>query len=57
MIDQPPIESAITPLISMLNIGGQIFCRALTRVTVSGAIDEIPRKGPLILAANHASTR
>ena len=55
MSDRPPIESAITPLISMLNIGGQIFCRALTRVTVSGAIDEIPRKGPLIIAANHAS--
>ena len=55
MSDRPPIESAVTPLISMLNIGGQIFCRALTRVTVSGAIDEIPRKGPLIIAANHAS--
>ena len=55
MSDRPPIESAITPLISMLNIGGQIFCRALTRVTVSGAIDEIPRTGPLIIAANHAS--
>ena len=55
MSDRPPIESAITPLISMLNIGGQIFCRALTRVTVSGAIDEIPRNGPLIIAANHAS--
>ena len=55
MSDRPPIESAITPLISMLNIGGQIFCRALTRVTLSGAVDEIPRNGPLIIAANHAS--
>lgn len=55
MSDRPPIESAVTPLISMLNIGGQIFCRALTRVTVSGAIDEIPRNGPVIIAANHTS--
>ena len=28
---------------------------ALTRVRVEGAIDEIPRDGPVIIAANHAS--
>ncbi len=55
MSDGPPIASSITPLIATLNIGGRIFCRALTRVTVVGAIDEIPREGPLIIAANHAS--
>ena len=27
----------------------------MSRITVEGAIDEIPRDGPLILAANHAS--
>ncbi len=27
----------------------------MSRITVEGAIDEIPREGPLILAANHAS--
>jgi 1-acyl-sn-glycerol-3-phosphate acyltransferase len=51
----PPIEDSITPLISTLTFGGRIFARAMSRITVEGAIDEIPREGPLILAANHAS--
>ena len=56
MSDDPaPIESSITPLISTLTLGGRIFGRAMSRITVEGAIDEIPRDGPLILAANHAS--
>jgi 1-acyl-sn-glycerol-3-phosphate acyltransferase len=50
-----PIESSITPLISALTLGGRIFGRAMSRITVEGAIDEIPRDGPLILAANHVS--
>jgi 1-acyl-sn-glycerol-3-phosphate acyltransferase len=50
-----PIDSSITPLISTLTLGGRIFGRAMSRITVEGAIDEIPRDGPLILAANHAS--
>jgi len=53
--DPAPIESSITPLISTLTLGGRIFGRAMSRITVEGAIDEIPRDGPLILAANHAS--
>ena len=56
MSDDPePIESSITPLISTLTFGGRIFARAMSRITVEGAIDEIPRDGPLILTANHAS--
>ena len=56
MSDDPaPIESSITPLISILTLGGRIFGRAMSRITVEGAIDEIPREGPLILSANHAS--
>ena len=51
----PPIEDSITPLISTLTFGGRIFARAMSRITVEGAIDEIPHEGPLILAANHAS--
>src|SRR4029078_4296306 len=50
-----PIDSSITPLISTLTFGGRIFGRAMSRITVDGAIDEIPTEGPLILAANHAS--
>ena len=50
-----PIESSITPLITVLTLGGRIFGRAMSRISVEGAIDEIPREGPLILTANHAS--
>ena len=53
--DAEPIDSSITPLISTLTFGGRIFGRAMSRITVEGATDEIPREGPLILAANHAS--
>jgi 1-acyl-sn-glycerol-3-phosphate acyltransferase len=49
------IDSSITPLIRLLTVGGRIFGRAMTRVTVDGALDELPRQGPLIIAANHAS--
>ncbi|MFL5675492.1 MAG: lysophospholipid acyltransferase family protein [Chloroflexota bacterium] len=53
--ERPPIEDSITPLISTLTFGGRVFAQAMSRVTVEGAIDEIPMDGPLILAANHAS--
>ena len=52
---RPPIDSSITPLISVLTLGGRIFGRAMSRVSIEGAIDEIPHDGPLIIAANHAS--
>ena len=56
MSDEPaPIESSITPLISTMTLGGRIFGRAMSRIRLEGAIDEIPREGPVILAANHAS--
>jgi 1-acyl-sn-glycerol-3-phosphate acyltransferase len=50
-----PIDSSITPLIAALTLGGRTFGRALTRVRIEGAVDEIPRDGPVIIAANHAS--
>jgi 1-acyl-sn-glycerol-3-phosphate acyltransferase len=50
-----PIDSSITPLIGLLTFGGRVFGRSMTRVSVEGAIDEIPREGPVIIAANHAS--
>jgi 1-acyl-sn-glycerol-3-phosphate acyltransferases len=55
MSDTPPIESSITPLIATLALAGRVFGRVVGRVKVEGAIDEIPREGPVILAANHAS--
>lgn len=50
-----PIESSVSPLITVLTVGARLFLRAITPVTIGGAIDEIPRVGPLIIAANHAS--
>ena len=55
MTDEGPLDSSITPLLSTLTLGGRIFVRAMSRTRVEGAIDELPRVGPLILAANHAS--
>lgn len=55
MSETPPIESSITPLITSLTFAGRIFGRVVSRMAIEGAIDEIPRDGPVILAANHAS--
>lgn len=55
MTASAPIDSSITPLISALTAGGRLFGRAMTRVSIEGAIDELPREGPLIIASNHAS--
>jgi 1-acyl-sn-glycerol-3-phosphate acyltransferase len=53
----PPerLDSSISPLIGALTFGGRIFGRAMTRVSIEGAIDELPKSGPLIVASNHAS--
>lgn len=50
-----PIEGHLTPLIRLLAWGARIVTRAVTRIRIEGAIDEIPKDGPVILAANHAS--
>ena len=50
-----PLDSSITPMIAALSFGARLFSRAVTRVSVEGALDEIPREGPVIIAANHAS--
>lgn len=50
-----PLDSSLTPLITLLTVGGRLFGRAITRVTIEGALDDLPREGPLIIAANHAS--
>ncbi len=55
MSEPEPIDSSITPLISVVAFGGRIFARAMSRISIEGAVDEIPRDGPLIIAANHAS--
>ena len=55
MSEPEPIDSSITPLISVVAFGGRVFARAMSRISIEGAVDEIPRDGPLIIAANHAS--
>jgi len=52
---RPALDSSITPLVRLLTLGGRVFGRAMTRVSVEGALDDLPRQGPLIIASNHAS--
>jgi cytidylate kinase len=54
-LDDPPIESQLTPLIRLVAWGGRVVARSMSRLTIEGSIDAIPREGPVILAANHAS--
>jgi cytidylate kinase len=51
----PPIEDHLTPLIRVVAWGARVVSRAVARLRIEGAIDEIPRQGPVILVANHAS--
>jgi 1-acyl-sn-glycerol-3-phosphate acyltransferase len=53
--DPLPLDGHLTPLISTVAFGARTIARSVTRVRVEGAIDEIPRTGPVILAANHIS--
>lgn len=50
-----PIVDEITPWMSALAAVSRAGLAGLTRVRVVGAIDQIPREGPVIVAANHAS--
>jgi 1-acyl-sn-glycerol-3-phosphate acyltransferase len=51
----PPISEDLTPWMRALGGVTRAGLAGLTRVRVEGAIDEIPRDGPVIVAANHAS--
>jgi 1-acyl-sn-glycerol-3-phosphate acyltransferase len=54
--DEPTrLESSITPLIATLAFGGRIFARGMSRIHIEGDLGAIPREGPVIIAANHAS--
>jgi 1-acyl-sn-glycerol-3-phosphate acyltransferase len=50
-----PLDSSITPFLARLTAGGRVFGSIMGRVKATGAINDIPREGPVILAANHAS--
>jgi 1-acyl-sn-glycerol-3-phosphate acyltransferase len=53
--DVLPLDGHLTPLITTIAFGARTIARSFTRVRIEGAIDEIPRDGPVILAANHIS--
>ena len=53
--DDLPLDGHLTPMISGLALAARIIARSITRVRIEGALDEIPRDGPVILAANHIS--
>jgi 1-acyl-sn-glycerol-3-phosphate acyltransferase len=48
-------RSDLTPLIHTGALVARAVARCVTRVRVEGAIDAIPREGPVILASNHIS--
>ena len=59
MTDEPrpvtPIVEDIAPWMHALAGATQAGLAGLTRVRVEGALADIPRHGPVIIAANHAS--
>ncbi|MGK2850204.1 MAG: lysophospholipid acyltransferase family protein [Candidatus Limnocylindrales bacterium] len=50
-----PIVDEITPWMTALATATRLGLAGLTRVRVEGALDQIPREGPVIVAVNHAS--
>lgn len=54
-IPPQPIVDDITLWMTALAAAARIGLAGLTRVRVEGALDQVPREGPVIVAANHAS--
>jgi len=50
-----PVREEIAPWMAALAGAFRVGLSGLTRVRVEGAVDEIPRTGPVIIAANHSS--
>jgi 1-acyl-sn-glycerol-3-phosphate acyltransferase len=50
-----PVTDEITPWMRAMAGVTRAGLAGLTRVRIEGALDEVPRTGPLIIAANHAS--
>jgi cytidylate kinase len=54
-IAPPPLRSDIAPWMRALAWATRLALSAFTRLRVEGDLDAIPKSGPVILAANHAS--
>lgn len=54
-LPETPIAGRMTPIIAISALVARLLARAVTRVRIEGAMDHLPRSGPLIIAANHAS--
>ena len=52
---ETPIREEIAPWMSAMATSVRAGLAGLTRVRVEGAVDAIPRTGPVIIAANHSS--
>ena len=50
-----PVRDEIAPWMAALAGAVRVGLAGLTRVRLEGAVDEIPRTGPVIIAANHSS--
>jgi len=50
-----PIRDDIAPWMRALAGAVRLGVAGLTRVRIEGAVDQIPRTGPVIIAANHSS--
>lgn len=50
-----PVREEIAPWMSALAAAFRIGLAGLTRIRIEGDVDEIPRTGPVIIAANHSS--
>jgi 1-acyl-sn-glycerol-3-phosphate acyltransferase len=53
--DAVPIREDIAPWMAALATAFRVGLAGLTRVRIEGAVDQIPRSGPVIVAANHSS--
>ena len=50
-----PIRDDIAPWMAALALAFRVGLKGITRIRIEGAVDQIPRTGPVIVAANHSS--